>query len=446
MKNVFLVIAVSVYLFLILGFVMHTSANPVVFGKYSVLYFSLLLILIFCLYPFVKLIKYLCCASRYKFKKVLLLFLSLLILLILSEVLLRITGQRVKEEPYTLNLDNFHLFLQSTLTTRNNKENPSLHINSFNFRGDEVKKEKEQNTFRIFVLGGSTVLNVGVSYEESFAKILQDKLSKEFPAKKIEVLNAGMDGYTSEHTIIQYLFSIRDFMPDLIITWQGINDMYYSCTGNYFTKGNYQTDYSHQLGLVAVPIKQYFSDSKYPVSLRFQLVTFDFLRHTFAYNFYSDINPLFNKDVAKKLTELKLSPYRPSEMRNFPSIDSYKRNLLTLINILKDDNVPLILGDQAYLYSKSLDNPKIPFQWYMQKNCLNGKNYPDTKSLIYGMDLFNKTTQDVALETGTVFIDFEKQLPKTKEYFFDDVHSTEKGNSKIADILFEEILRKGFIK
>ncbi|OGH05832.1 MAG: hypothetical protein A2W22_05175 [Candidatus Levybacteria bacterium RBG_16_35_11] len=456
MKNVFLVIAVSVYIFLLLGFVMHTSANPVIFGKYSLLYFFVLLIIAFCLYPFIKLINFLFYTSKFKvekrifkinpLRKILYLFLLFLILLFLSEITLLITGQKLKEEPYTLNLDNFHLFLQSTLNKENNRENPSLHINSFNFRGDEIKKEKDKNTFRIFVLGGSSVLNVGVPYEKSFGKILQEKLKKEYPNKKIEVLNAGMDGYTSEHTIIQYLFNIKDLNPDLLITWQGINDMYYSCSGNFFTKGMYKNDYSHQLGSVAFPIKQYFSDNKYPVSFRFHLVTFDFLRHTFAFNFYSDINPLFNKGIAKKLTELKLSPYHPSEMKNFPSINSYKRNLLTLINVAKNDNVPLILGNQPFLYSMSLDESKIPFQWYMQRNCLNGKNYPDTKSLIYGISLFNKITEDTSLLTETTFIDFEKELPKTNEYFFDDVHPTERGNLKIAEILFVTIAKENYIK
>jgi len=349
------------------------------------------------------------------------------------------------EDPYTLGLDNFHLFLQSTLTKENNQQNPSLHINSFNFRGDEIKREKDKNTFRIFVLGGSTVLNAGVSYSNSFGKLLQDKLTKEYPNKKIEVLNAGMDGFTTEHSIIQYLFYIKDFKPDLIITWQGINDMYYSCTGNFFTKGGYQEDYSHQLGSLAVPIRQYFSDTNLPLSVHFHLVTFDFLRHIFTYNFYSDINPLLNTNVAIKLSELKLNPYKPTSMKNFPSINSYKRNLLTLTNIIKNDNVPLIIGNQAFLYTESANNPKIPFQWYMQRNCLKGQNYPDTKSLINGIQLFNKVTKEVSNETNNKFVDFEKEIPKTKEYFFDDVHTTEKGNSKMSEILFQTIKEGNFI-
>src|SRR5437762_1787121 len=42
-KNIFpSILAFSIYLFFILGFVFHSSAHPVIFGKYTIKYFFLL--------------------------------------------------------------------------------------------------------------------------------------------------------------------------------------------------------------------------------------------------------------------------------------------------------------------------------------------------------------------------------------------------------------------
>jgi lysophospholipase L1-like esterase len=457
MKKSLTIIALVMYIFFLLGFLLHTSPMPIVFYKYSLKYFFVLVLLIAGIYPFVKLVQFLFYKSVFKIKnkklfitpknKFGILIIFLVILMFFAEALIRLIGVNTNDNPYTLQIDNVHPFLQATLTTRNNKENPALSIDSFGFRGEEIIKEKPENAYRIFVLGGSTVLNVQIPYRKTFAKLLEDKLQKEYPNKKIEVLNAGMDGFTTEHSIIQYLFYVKDFHPDLIITWQGINDMYYSCQNPAFVKSPYESDYSHQLGSLANVMHSYFDNLNSPIVVNFHLRIIDLLSHMFAYNFYSDINPRFNSSILMKIADLKLFPYKPISMNFSQSLGSYRRNLTTLIRETGEDKTPIIVGNQPFLYDMKLDNPKIPFQWYMQRSCLNKDNqYPNTKSLINGINIFNETTETVSKENNVIFLDLNSQIPKNSDYFLDDVHLNIKGNVKVEEILFKEIMQENLIQ
>jgi lysophospholipase L1-like esterase len=367
----------------------------------------------------------------------------LIVLLCIIESILRMEHIIVKSTPYTLSLDNFHPFLQGRLTTRNNMENNLLHINSFGFRGPEITKNKTQSTYRIIVLGGSTVLNVGIPFEQTFGNILQEKLQKIYPDKKIEVLNGGMDGYTSEHSLIQYLFFVKDFHPDLLIMWHGINDMYESCVGNSLTYKSYQSDYSHNFGSLANIIHSYYTQEQYPLFFHIHFVTFDFIAHAFFYNFYSDINPYFHTNVLSFLIPHFLHPIL---MKEFPSLISYKRNLSSFIQITKTDGVPLILGNQPFLYSLSIDKQFVTRHWYMQSACATKNTYPTTQSLIDGITRFNNATKDIASQYSVPFVDLERILPKTFTYFFDDVHNSAKGNASIANALFTFITTHEYIK
>ena len=57
--------------------------------------------------------------------------------------------------------------------------------------------DKPANTYRIFVLGGSTVFCGRLPYEQTHCALMQERLQAANPDVKIEVLNAGVSGDTS---------------------------------------------------------------------------------------------------------------------------------------------------------------------------------------------------------------------------------------------------------
>lgn len=447
---------VLLYIFLWLGFALHTSVHPQIFYKYTYKYFFALFITIILVYPFIKFLLYLTSESNVNirkntirltpWKKVGVIFAGLIIILVITETYLRTHNLYVKSQPYFLTIDNVQPFLQDKLLPLNNKQNPELHIDAYGFRGDEISLNKRHNTYRIFLLGGSTVLNVIIPYKQSVGKLLQDKLQSKYPGKKIEVLNAGMDGYTSEHSLIQYLFYIKDFRPNLIVLWNGFNDMYYACPNNPISYGGFKRDYSNVFGSMTNVYKTYFFDQALPVSLHIHFFTIDFIQHAFQFNFYSDLGPVFNKRVIPYLVNHGVIKWYPVAWKNYPSLASYRRNLVSIINATRADDVSLILGDQPYLYNLAMDNQYHIPRWFAQTNCVQGMAYPSTQTLIDGMDLFNNTTKEVSRKNNIPFIDIASQIPKNLDYFTDDVHYTPKANQKIGELLFNFIVDNNYIQ
>ena len=96
--------------------------------------------------------------------------------------------------------------------------------NSYGFRGDEFEKEKPDDAYRIFVVGGSTTFGIGADDDETWPAYLQQIINEKITEKEIEVINYGLSGATteSEYDLIKHKISSLD--PDLIIMYDGWND------------------------------------------------------------------------------------------------------------------------------------------------------------------------------------------------------------------------------
>ena len=96
--------------------------------------------------------------------------------------------------------------------------------NSLGLRGNEIKKEKPDNMFRIFTVGGSTTLSTGVRDSETWPVLLQQIINEKIMEKNIEVINAGISGGTSKTGYDMIKNKLLSFDPDLIIMYDGWND------------------------------------------------------------------------------------------------------------------------------------------------------------------------------------------------------------------------------
>lgn len=86
-------------------------------------------------------------------------------------------------------------------------------------------KEKKANTFRVFILGGSSAAGFPYEPNGSVASYLRDRLSLVYPGSKIEVINCGMTAINS-YTMRDLLPGILDQKPDLILIYSGHNEYY----------------------------------------------------------------------------------------------------------------------------------------------------------------------------------------------------------------------------
>ena len=100
-----------------------------------------------------------------------------------------------------------------------------LKFNSEGFRGDEFSQKKPDDIYRIVMVGGSTMLGAETTYDTTIPGIVQKLFDKQYPDRKVEVINAGVSGGNS-HTEYELISNkLVNYEPDLIIMYDGWNDL-----------------------------------------------------------------------------------------------------------------------------------------------------------------------------------------------------------------------------
>jgi len=184
---------------------------------------------------------------------------------------------------------NFHSFLQVYPTKQN------------------VLVPKPRGLYRILCLGGSTTEGdmVTIPYPQLLASMLRAKYFN----STVEVINAGKYFYTTQHSIIQYLFYLEELNPDLIIMFEAINDIFPSFLTPPFAMPPFRKDYGHYYGALAY--------IRFPVSFERFLLNF----------FYAD---------------LRHGRLKAAQISDCKSLPCFQRNLESMIELTHSRGIKLI--------------------------------------------------------------------------------------------------------
>ena len=88
----------------------------------------------------------------------------------------------------------------------------------------DLPKRKPPGQWRAAVLGSSAV-QLGTTYKDSLPGALRTVLRRHHPGRDIEVINAGIQSAVSRQTIAHLLFTVKDYAPDLVVLYDGFNDL-----------------------------------------------------------------------------------------------------------------------------------------------------------------------------------------------------------------------------
>jgi lysophospholipase L1-like esterase len=95
-------------------------------------------------------------------------------------------------------------------------ENIPVHINSHGFRTEEAAPSKPDGVYRILTIGDSVTFGWEVQQEETYGKQLEHLLNNS-EAQPIEVINAGVPGWSLEASRNFLLDQGFDYQPDAVI-------------------------------------------------------------------------------------------------------------------------------------------------------------------------------------------------------------------------------------
>lgn len=267
-----------------------------------------------------------------------------------------------------------------------------------------VAVPKPHDVYRIICLGGSTT--EGAKGSNKYPVKLQKMLNENYPDKKIEVINAGKYFYTTEHLIIQYLFTLKELEPDLILVCEAINDVFPSFTMPPFASKPYRSDYAHFYGFLG--------------TLRYARSFEEFLKSFF-------------------FADLRRPKPQPVYFNDFKSQHAFRRNLETIIEITTCKGIALILASQAHCYSRNNDSDEAVL-CFNDQFLINETQYPDERSYYDAMELFNGIVRETAEKYSVPFSDQSPAFEGKRKLFTDSVHLTEEGNELKAKLFFDKIL------
>ena len=294
------------------------------------------------------------------------------------------------------------------LMVKPNQHFQTININEHGFRGTEIDVQKKSDTFRIFLVGGSTAFGHGSTSDLTSIPGYLQTIFNESSDKKIEVINAGKPRATSSDESYFIRNNIKNYNPDLIIIYDGAND----ARGKYLEKAIISKTTS-ELNIIE-NIKRYGAFEKGAQIYRTPFVINDF---------FIDLNrTIIGKKISYDEQNITLVKQVSSSWKD-TWIDVCKEN--------KSENIStvIILQPMVGTGTKILSSDESTFL------PTNADQF-DTLSILEKMSLYLPILDEHCTKTA----DFRNIFDNTsRPIFYDDVHVVDKGNEIIAREIFSLI-------
>ena len=384
-RVIFLTIYILISAFIYRGFFypdeIFIKANPLFKTLSTVILITFPLIVLFSIFIFIRLFQ-----GRIKISSIVLSLLTFLFMILLVYPV----GEYLYKKRYRMNLERYHTFLQLK---------PPI--------PESISKDK----LNVFCLGGSTT-EFRDKNGRDWPSITESLINSKFNSDKFKFYNLGKQWYTTQHTLINYIQNLRDLKPDYLIVMHNINDLLVNADFSRFSNGNFRYDYGHFLGPEALMIK-YGSLAEF---------------------IFNNIRLLWYRE-------------KPIDINTdqFPGLISFKRNLITLIELAKSDSVRIMLMTQPNIYKDKMTDEELNSLTMLNKEAIGDGIRWTYKTAFEGIKKYNDAIRKLASEMNVSLIDLERAVPKNLEYFYDDVHYKDKTYDLIGEYLAETLYEKFII-
>ncbi|UCD85350.1 MAG: hypothetical protein JSU92_03920 [Deltaproteobacteria bacterium] len=270
-------------------------------------------------------------------------------------------------------------------------------VNSLGFRGKEFSVKKREDNIRVICMGCSVTFGEVNSYPQKLQELLN---SSEFD-RKIEVINAGIPGYSSFQGLRLLKTRLLDLEPDLITVLYGWND-------HWLTRG-YSDMEQRPLGEDIVEIKNFLD----------------------RFRFYQLLNSIQNS-IKIELNFRYQRPSGESDTKYRVDLGDYRENLKEIISLSRENGVKIFL----------LTSPSGAVKGKIPKYLTEMRFVNDPEELIPLHQSYNQVVRELAGDEGVPLIDLTNIFEeKDKGRFFDDpeveiIHPKENGYQLIAQELY----------
>ncbi|OFZ80445.1 MAG: hypothetical protein A2583_14135 [Bdellovibrionales bacterium RIFOXYD1_FULL_53_11] len=271
--------------------------------------------------------------------------------------------------------------------------------------------QKQKDITRIYVCGGSTAEQNDIDQLEPFdpGDTWPALLEKSYNAnheKKIELINAGVSGYTSIESLIEFMLRGVYLEPDIAVFYHGINDAWLAQS-----VAGFRTDYSHTRKTTSFEDRYVLPDFRYLFSYQYAVMKLLSLKKPKGLLDYMVLEKPFKTDLA--MLEKKSGVF--------------KNNVRMFCHVCRIHNIVPVLVPWQYKPEliKHVDQHEM--------------NDDEIKKFIDLLEMNNRALKETAEENDNVkYLDISGFEPD--DFRKDDwIHFSRAGLEKMADKVYSEL-------
>jgi lysophospholipase L1-like esterase len=286
-------------------------------------------------------------------------------------------------------------------------------VNNLGYRGDSLAIPKPAGELRVFVVGGSTTECLYLDDREALSTVLQRRLREMMPGVDVRVYGAGHSGDRSFDHVAMVAHRIAHLQPDVIVVFAGINDL---------LAATRQRDYLLMGGLgQRHPLTAHALAAMLATELQIPR-----LIHHVRTGYDPELITV-TSDYAQNAAHYRSIPLTARPPRT--DVRPYAENLQTLAGIARAHGARMVFMTQQTTWN-SPDPRAARWHWMAADSVRHREPALDS-----AMAAYNRAMLDVGREQGVPVLDLARALPKSMDYFYDDVHFNVRGAAATGDLL-----------
>ncbi len=318
-------------------------------------------------------------------------------------------------------------FLSSEETTPGVEGVGHFRTNSLGLRSSEPPPDPERI---LYVFGGSTAIDLYLDQDEAWVQQLETRLNRDPTRPRTWVGNLSRSSLATRHNLLQMELLLPTLpRADLLVNLTGVNDFQLHLKSSYLDE---LSDAHHRrLTFIAMPRADPWS------------------RHLAWVRFYNELRDqrmfsrlgLVQGREGRQLRRLrKCRASAKTIVDELPELgeglDAYRRNLREIVDRSERYGAPIVFLTQPTLWSDDMGPEESSrllagglgpsLTWCRRRQ------YYSPAALAQGVRRFNDVTREVCRERGLRCIDLAREIPKRALYFYDDMHFSEAGASRVA--------------
>jgi lysophospholipase L1-like esterase len=290
--------------------------------------------------------------------------------------------------------------------------------NNLAYRGDSLAMPKPAGEVRVFMVGGSTTECIFLDDHEAVTARLQAYLRQALPGVNVRVYGAGKSGDRSWDHVAMTAHRIAHLQPDVVIVFAGINDVLAGVVGR---------DYLLRAETLQQPPGRV---------IRMALTELQIPRLVYSALSKPDVQEVgMTSNYRRAVRYVRGLPLASFPRR--PDPRPYAENLASLAGIAKAQGARVVMMTQATTWNTT-DPRSRAWHWMLGHHARYGEPELDA-----AMGRYNDAMRSVGATQGFPVFDLARALPKSADYFYDDVHFNVRGADETARLLANYMIQQG---